>query len=332
MRIRYREMEDLLRGILLREGFSGDKADFIAGVHTRSTCDGVASHGINRFPLFIEYVRKRIVDPHAEPECLNSSGFAEQWEGHMGSGVWNAHCAMVRCIEIAGDRGIGIVTLRNTNHWMRGGTYGWQAANSGLIGICFTNTKPNMPAWGAADVRIGNNPLVIAIPRKNGHVVVDMSMSQFSYGAMQRYLSEGRHMPVQAGWDRDGVLTNDPAEIIASERPLPAGLWKGSALAVVLDLLATLLSGGLATHQIGLRESESALSQVFICLDPGLFAPEEERNRWLNDIIEDLHRSVPMEDGMKILYPGERVWETRMRNLREGIPVDPEIWEKITEL
>ena len=75
---------------------------------------------------------------------------------------------MARAIALARAHGIGCVALANTNHWMRGGSYGWQAADAGVIGICWTNTLANLPPWGAADPRIGNNPLVIAVPRAAG--------------------------------------------------------------------------------------------------------------------------------------------------------------------
>jgi 3-dehydro-L-gulonate 2-dehydrogenase len=325
-------MRDLLGKILLREGFSSGKAALIAGVHTRSSCDGVASHGLNRFPLFIEYVRTGLVDPAAEPACINRSGFMEQWDGRLGAGVWNAHKAMKRCTELAEELGMGLVALRNTNHWMRGGTYGWQAADAGFIAVCFTNTKPNMPAWGASDLRTGNNPLVISLPRKKGHVVLDMSMSQFSYGVMQRYLSEGKKLPVPGGWDEHGHLTDEPGSILGTGRVLPIGYWKGSALSVVLDLLAVVLSGGLSTAQVGGQKGETALSQVFLCLKPDLFAPEQERNAWMDDLIGHLHGSEPVSAGARVRYPGERIWETRIRNLRDGIPVDPDIWASVQRL
>ena len=73
----------------------------------------------------------------------------ERWDGQRGFGPLNARHAMARAVELAHQFGIGMVALGNNNHWMRGGTYGWQAADAGCIGICWSNTCPNMPAWGA---------------------------------------------------------------------------------------------------------------------------------------------------------------------------------------
>src|SRR5205823_8565062 len=113
-----------------------------------------------------------------------------------------------------------------------------------------TNTMPNLPPWGASDSRVGYNPLVVAVPRTQGHVVLDMAMSQISYGALASYRMRGELLPLDGGFASQGNLTRDRGAIEASARPLPIGYSKGSGLALMLDLLATLLSGGLGTYQI----------------------------------------------------------------------------------
>ena len=185
-------------------------------------------------------------------------GALERWDGRSGPGNLNAYAAMERAMALSREHGVGCVALGNTNHWMRGGTYGWQAAEAGLIGICWTNTMPNLPPWGATEPCIGNNPLVIGVPRAKGPVVLDMAMSQFSYGALESYRKRGEALPVDGGFDADGNLTRDAGAIEASQRLLPVGYWKGSGLAVVLDAMAAMLSLGKATHQIepdSLRET-----------------------------------------------------------------------------
>src|SRR5699024_4199218 len=98
----------------------------------------------------------------------------------------------------------------------------------GKIAVCFTNTKPNMPPWGGRENRIGNNPFVAAIPRENGHVVLDMAMSQFALGKINSYKLNDELLPFSGGWDKNGNLTNEPEKISASGIALPAGYWKGS--------------------------------------------------------------------------------------------------------
>jgi 3-dehydro-L-gulonate 2-dehydrogenase len=221
---------------------------------------------------------------------------------------------------------MGCVALGNTNHWMRGGSYGWQAAEAGVIGICWTNTMPNLPPWGASDPRVGNNPLVIAVPRAQGHVVLDMAMSQFSYGVLASYRMRGEMLPLDGGFDSHGRLTRDPGAIEASARPLPIGYWKGSGLALMLDLVVTMLSGGFATYQITADpELESNLSQVFITFD----ASQASSNQ-VDQIIQHLQSSSG--GGEQVRYPGERVLKIREENMVKGIPLNEEVWNEVKNL
>ena len=153
-------------------------------IFTEISIDGIYTHGVNRFPRFIKYIKEGYVKPDATPSLENKFGGIEQWNGNLGPGILNALQVTGTVIYLADQYGIGCVALRNTNHWMRGGTYGWQAAKAGYVFIGWTNTIANMPAWGAKDAKLGNNPLVMALPYKNEAIVLDMAMSQYSYGCV----------------------------------------------------------------------------------------------------------------------------------------------------
>jgi 3-dehydro-L-gulonate 2-dehydrogenase len=236
---------------------------------------------------------------------------------------------MGRAIELATANGIGCVALKNTNHWMRAGTYGWQAAEAGLIGICFTNTIANLPPWGGLDPRLGNNPLVIAVPRKHGHVVLDMAVSQYSVGKLRQYKSDNQELPLPGGYDKAGNLSTDASAILESKRLLPVGFWKGSGLSLMLDLLATVLSGGQSTAVITKAEHESSVSQVFICIKPDNI---DHTARLIEEIINYTKTSRPVDEHTSITYPGENTLKTREKSLKDGVWVDEEIWNKIFEL
>ncbi len=328
LRIPFAELASTLAAVLVRTGFEPNRAEHCARLFAETTRDGVYSHGVERFPRFLDTIRIGSVDIHATPERLHQFGSLERWDGRRGPGNLNAWAAMARAIELSGDHGIGCVALANTNHWMRGGAYGWQAADAGVIGLCWTNTLANLPPWGASVAALGNNPLIIAVPRPAGHVVLDMAMSQFSYGALATYQQKGELLPVDGGFDAEGHLTRDPAAIEASQRPLPIGYWKGSGLAMMLDMVAALLSGGLATHQIPIDPvKETGLSQVFLALSLAKLQPAEESARAADAIVESL-----LASGASVRYPGRQVLKTRAENLALGLPVGEELWNDLRRL
>ena len=331
-RISFDQMRDALFKLFIKNKFTEDKAILLANTFTESTLVGVSSHGINRVPLFLEYVKKGLIDINAEAERVETFGNIERWDGNLGAGIINATKCTNRAIELAKQHGMGLVALRNTNHWMRGGTYGNQAANAGCISILFTNTQPNMPPWGGKESRIGNNPFVISIPREQGHIVLDMALSQFAFGKINDYKLRGEKLPFLGGWDENNQLSNDPEKILLKERGLPIGYWKGSALSMVLDMLATLLAAGDSTYKIGLKEFETGISQVYLCIYPKVFKDEMLQQNFINDIINYTRDVDDMHPGDKVYYPGEQSSLKRTKNLKEGISVNGSIWQKIMEL
>jgi 3-dehydro-L-gulonate 2-dehydrogenase len=333
-RIPFDEMRSTVKQAFINAGMPGIKAEVCAKVHTASSCDGVYSHGLNRVERFVDYLQRGWVIADAEPALQAGMGSMEVYNGNMGPGILNAIFAMNRATEIAFSHGMGVVSLNNTTHWMRGGAYGWQAAEKGYIGICWTNTESCMPAWGAKSGCIGNNPFIMAVPRKEGHIVLDMAMSQYSYGKLQVTRLKGQKLPYPGGFDSDGNLTDDPGAIEASRRILPMGYWKGSGFAIMLDLISSLLSGGLTTAAIDKYDKGSCGSccQVFIAIDPHRFNSAVFIEQAINETLAQIKNAIPAKENGEIYYPGEQSLRTRRENLELGIPVDDGIWEKVKEL
>ena len=332
IRISESEMKSEFVRILRNSGFSIDKADKCSEIFTNNSLEGIYSHGVNRFPRFIRNTLDGLIKPDAEPILTYSVGALEQWNGNLGPGPLNAAFATSRAMTLAAKVGIGLVALANTNHWMRGGTYGWQAAREGCVFIGWTNTDANMPAWGAIDARLGNNPLVFGLPYEGEAIVLDFAMTQFSYGKMETYQMEGKDLPYPGGFNKAGELTLDPNEILESKRPVPIGFWKGSGLSLMLDILAAILSGGLATHEITKSGNESGLSQVFIAISIDKLPDIKSVNSSVKRIISDLKKSENENIDTSVRYPGESVVKIRNENTRNGIPVNRKIWEKVLSL
>lgn len=336
-RIPFDELRETLVRALELLGITGERAELSARLTAEADLDGVSTHGIARFPRFAEMVRLGRIDPAATPVCTTSFGAIERWDGRLGPGNLAAYAAMARAMELAREHGMGGVALANTTHWQRGGAFGWQAAQAGFAAICWSNTLANLPPWGASTPAVGNNPLVVAIPagdsRQNAPsspIVLDMAMSQFSYGTLAAYRERGEALPVPGGYDAAGHLTHDAAAIEASQRALPVGFWKGSGLAFVLDVLGALLAGGKATHEIPMDAlKEVGQSQVFLAFAPDVLGPQ---SGVAADAIAALHAAVPIIAGTPARFPGERVLEVRPQNLELGVPVSDNNWAALLRL
>ena len=217
---------------------------------------------------------------------------------------------------------------------MRGGTYGWMAADKGYLAICWTNTESCMPPWGAKSEAIGNNPFVMAIPRKEGHIVFDMAISQYSYGKLWGTRDKNQKLPYPGGFDHNGNITDDPGAIAETRRILPIGYWKGSGFAVMLDLFSALLSGGLTTAGIDKvnKGSGGSSNQVYIAINPLMINTQEFVDLALHETISQIKHAVPAKENGQIFFPGENSVKTRNENLKIGIPVDDKVWNKVIEL
>lgn len=334
MRIPFETMCETVTQAFIKAGMCPEDASVCARVHTESSCDGVYSHGLNRVARFVDYLQRGWVDAAAKPVEVKKLGVIEIYDGQRGPGILNALFATDRAMTIAAGHGIGVVTLRNTTHWMRGGSYGWKAADEGYVAICWTNTESCMPAWGGKNTRLGNNPFVMAVPRQKGHIVLDMAMSQYSYGKLQVTRLKGEQLPYPGGFDADGRLTSEAGAIEQTMRILPTGYWKGSAFAIVLDTLAAVLSEGLATNGIDKiqRGSCTGCSQVFIIIDPRQLGGAEFSNRVADGVAEYVNGSTPAEGVGSVRYPGESTLQKRLEQREKGILVDEGVWAEVQKL
>jgi 3-dehydro-L-gulonate 2-dehydrogenase len=333
MRIKYDDLKEEFKRVLLTRGLNEKNATAAATVFAKNSLDGVYSHGVNRFARVISYLDHGTIEAGNIATVENSFMGFERWNGHRGIGPLNANLAMDRACELSKQFGIGVVALGNNNHWMRGGSYGWQAADNGCIGICWSNTQPNMPAWGGMDKKIGNNPFIMAVPRQSGsHLVVDCAVSQFSYGKIEEFKLKGLQLPVPGGYDTEGNLTTDPAEIEKSWRVLPMGYWKGSGISIALDAIATVLSNANSVQEIGTFGDEVGLTQIMIAIDPTKMNSVELTDEIVSKIVEDIQGSQPIKEGGKVFYPGEIELNTRLDNTENGIPVLDEVWNTIKSL
>ncbi|KKK69159.1 hypothetical protein LCGC14_2936820, partial [marine sediment metagenome] len=181
--------------------------------------------------------------------------------------------------------------------------------------------------WGGKKTTIGNNPFIISVPHKPYPVLLDMAMSQFSYGKFEILREQGKMLPMDGGYNKDFELTNDPDQILESMMALPMGYWKGSGLAIMIDMLVAVLSGGMTTSEIGELEAEYGLSQLFIALDTEQLSNVGLADRIIQSIIDSVNNTNPIESGGNVFHPGEQTYLRRLENEKLGIPVNPDKWK-----
>ncbi|KGQ71174.1 2,3-diketo-L-gulonate reductase [Chelonobacter oris] len=332
MRVSYSELKQEFKRVLLARGVVEETAEACAEMFADTTQAGAYSHGVNRFPRFIQQLEKGDIDPTAKATKVLSLGAIEQWDAHQAIGNLTAKEMMDRAMALADQHGIGVVALKNANHWMRGGGYGWQAAEKGYIGVCWTNSIAVMPPWGAKECRIGTNPLIIAIP-SNPITMVDMSCSMYSYGMLEVNRLAGRQTFVDAGFDDDGNLTKDPATIERNKRLLPMGYWKGSGLSIVLDMIATLLSNGLSVAEVTEeKDDEYCVSQVFIAIEIDRLIDGKTKDEKLEKIMDYVKTAERADPNVEVRLPGHEFTTILADNRENGIPVDDSVWAKLKSL
>ena len=161
---------------------------------------------------------------------------------------------------------------------------------------------------------------------------LDMAMTQFSYGKLEDYNVHGKELPLAGGFDRDGNLTKNPADILDTMRALSIGYWKGAGLSLLLDLMAGTLSGGDMTHEIRHREAEYGVSQLFMAFDLKSLTHSAVLATLTQQAIEFYKNSIPDDSDVEIRYPGERILHTRNEHRAHGIPIAKTVWNQIRQL
>ncbi|SHO55335.1 3-dehydro-L-gulonate 2-dehydrogenase [Vibrio quintilis] len=330
--ISLKELQHQFESALTKRGMLPDSAAKLAAGFVEMANEGTYSHGINRFPVFIDQVDQGHINLNATPECVKSIGALEQWDCHLGPGVLNGLICSERAIELAREYGIGMVAMKNSNHWMRGGAYVLKMARAGLAGIASTNSIAVMPAWGGKDHRVGSNPLIMAMPG-DPPVLVDCSMTQYSYGQLQNYVLADKELPVVGGFDDEGNLTRDPHVLWENKRMLPMGFWKGSSMAIVLDMLITAVSGGHSvpalTDDVG---AEFGVSQFLIAIDVSQTMNSHQLGEEMQRIKDYVLASEPAESGQVMIAGSEIERFIEQHKQQGGIEIHDEIWQQILSL
>jgi LDH2 family malate/lactate/ureidoglycolate dehydrogenase len=286
---------------------------------------GLRTHGISRVAQYLGRVRVGGIDPRAAVQVARMAPGLAMVDGRNGIGPLVGMRALEAAREGARAAGIGAAFARGSNHFGPILPYAYLAAEDGFASIVASNATTTIAPWGGRDTRVGNNPMGIGVPQPGGDpIVLDIAMSVAARAKIRALLQKGEALP--PGWaaDRDGLPTTDPKAALDGFL-LPVGGHKGYGLAVMVDLLAGLLSGAAyLTHvQAWDKNPEAAqnLGHVFILIDTAKLGPAA----WLKERMEDFRRILtetpPTDPAAPVMAPGDREFASKTRALREGVLV-----------
>lgn len=222
--------------LLTKNGVEQSNAALIAQCLVAADLRGIDTHGINRLPSYLARVRAGVLDAQAVPALQQLTPVVAQVDGNNGFGFLAAASAMDRAVEMAQTLGIGMVSVKHSNHFGMSAWIVQRALDKDMMSLVFTNSSPALPAWGGTDKLLGVSPIACGAPGPESDVpfILDMAPSMAARGKVYKALRRGE--PIPKGWaiDENGEPTTDPGSALTGTM-LPMGGPKGSALAIMMD-------------------------------------------------------------------------------------------------
>ncbi|KAF2466484.1 malate/L-lactate dehydrogenase-like protein [Lindgomyces ingoldianus] len=319
-----------VENVLAGNGVPRKNAIIIARGLVEADLRGVDTHGINRIPSYMARIRQGVLDPRAAPTLRQVTPAVAQVDGHNGFGFLAAHMGMAKAIEIAEEVGIGLVSVKHSNHFGMSAWVVQQALDAGMVSLVFTNSSPAVPVWGGKSKLMGVSPIACGAPAGKGRpFIVDMAPSVAARGKIHKALRRGEKIPKDWALDKEGKQTDDPAKALEGVM-LPIGGPKGSALAIMMarnscqDVFAGVLSGSAFAGHVTNPYDPSKPADVghfLVALKPDLFMSLEEFKQRMDYLYGRVIGSDRMAGTDRIYFPGEIELLMKEERLHDGIPL-----------
>jgi LDH2 family malate/lactate/ureidoglycolate dehydrogenase len=320
-------LTDFVTSLFQGAGMREDDARLCAEAFILQEMRGVSTHGLRRVKSTLDSLLEGRLKPDAAYEVVSDDAATAVLDGNGGVGMVACMAAMDRAIAKARTYGIGIVTVRNNNHFLAAAPYCVRAVNAGLIGIAMSNSYGAMAYPGTTKATLGNAPMGYGIPGEAFPLVFDAAMT-ISAGKLQQWRREGVPIPEGLqGLNADGEPTTDPSEVLAGVT-LPIGLHKGAGLTIMVEALSGMLGGGSFVH--GGRPEDAALdmdtySQCCLAIDVERFMPLDDLKRRVAAYVAAI-KLRPLAPGYtELLAPGERAYRAYALSRDEGIAIEDDV-------
>ncbi len=294
---------------------------------------GVSSHGLNMLPTYMERALIGGINPKAIPQVVGWRGAVMHLDGCGSFGQYIASEAAAQAIKLANEHGVGVVSIYNANHAGALGCFTQKLAKAGLLGFMAHNANPAVAPFGGRKAAIGTNPLSFAFPGKQFPVVVDLATSATAKGKLYELARSGDQIPPGLALNEQGEPTTSLAEALKGIL-LPLGGPKGYSLAVAVEMLTGVLSGGTLGPDIPsfhkAPDKPQGISMLVLAIDSGGIMPLEEFVSRTGKLEEKITATPPIQGFSAVQMPGEREAILAQKRSQEGIPIKKSIIDEIS--
>ena len=318
--------------ILEAAGVPEVKARLVAVTFVAANLRGVDSHGVQLLPMYVEKIGWGDVACDADGRVVSENGCSMLYDGENGIGQATAEICCGHAVRIAKEHGMAIVVARETNHFGAAAYWAQKMSAAGQIGIVMCNSSPLVPPWQGKENRVGTSPICVSLP---GPWLLDMATTTVAAGKIYKALISGQET-IPAGWamDTEGVPTTD-TKTAWGGLLMPLGGYKGSGLAMMVEMLCAVLGGGAMSVELGglrMPGTKGRVSHVFLAIDIARFMPVEEFRARVERLVEMI-KSAPLAAGYsEILVAGDPEWRMEAERGRDGIPISGGTWKALTEV
>lgn len=316
--------------ILIAAAVPRHKAAVTAQCLIASNLRGVDSHGIQLLPFYIEQLLAHEMDPAADGRIISESGACLHFDAQNAIGQWVAETCCGHAVRIARSNGVALVVARDSNHFGAAAWWAQKMRDAGQIGIVMCNASPIVPPWQGKAGRLGTNPICVSVP---GPWLLDMATTTVAAGKIFKAFLNGQP-EIPAGWafDQNGVPTTDTTAAYKGGMLMPLGGYKGSGLAMMVEILCAVLGGGAMANEIGgirFRGKLVRVSQTYVAIDIARFMPVEEFTARMEKLV-GIMKSTPTAPGYdEVLVAGDPEWRIEAERRRDGIPIAQGNWDQL---
>ena len=333
---------DLTVEVFTRNGYSRSDCEDIANVLLASDRMGIESHGVQRMKLYTHSLEIGRIKRGAKSEIVRETPVSAVIDAHDAIGQPVSVAAMQMAIDKAKKAGVGIVVVRDSNHYGIAGYYAKMAADQGLLGISMTNTEALVvPTFGKQPM-MGTNPIAVSMPGTPHPFHLDMATSVVPAGKMEVYAKAGKTLPGDWLMNSDGSPSYDPNDFlriratkslggifpVGGEGETNSG-HKGYGLALLVDIMCAVMSHGAVSKGVRVTKDKEKCCHFFAAIDYSLFGDKEETNRRLSEYLQSMRDAEPAEGQSRVYVHGDKEADAEKDVLAHGVGINPATYAEI---